>query len=58
MGTAARADSASARSGQDVMAAAVVPAHQIGLDSSLTEYSVHRILSMSSRIVAIDINLR
>ena len=57
-GTAARADSVSTRSGQDVMAAAIVPAHQIGLDGSLTEYSGHRILSVSSRDVAMDINLR
>ncbi len=57
-GAAARADSASASSGQDVMAAAIVPAHQIGLDGSLTEYSGHRILSVSSRDVAMDINLR
>jgi len=57
-GAAARADSASARSGQDVMAAAIVPAHQIGLDGSLAEYSGHRILSVSSRDVAMDINLR
>ena len=55
---AARADLASARSGQDVMAAAIVPAHQIGLDGSLTEYSGHRILSVSSRDVAMDINVR
>jgi hypothetical protein len=40
------------------MAAAIVPAHQIGLDGSLTEYSGHRILSVSSRDVAMDINLR
>ena len=57
-GAAARADSVSARSGQDVMAAAIVPAHQIGLDGSLTEYHCHRILSVSSRDVAMDINLR
>jgi hypothetical protein len=40
------------------MAAAIVPAHQIGLDGSLTEYSGHQILSVSSRDVAMDINLR
>ena len=57
-GAAACADSASARSGQDVMAAAIVPAHQIGLDGSLAEYSGHRILSVSPRDVAMDINLR
>ena len=40
------------------MAAAIVPAHQIGLYGSLAEYSGHRILSVSSRDVATDINLR
>jgi hypothetical protein len=40
------------------MAAAIVPAHQIGLDGSLAEYSGHRILSVSPRDVAMDINLR
>ena len=40
------------------MAAAFVAVHQIGLDGSLTEYSGHRILSVSSRDVAMDINLR
>ena len=39
---APRADSAAARAGQHVMAAAIVPAHQIGLDGSLTEYHDHR----------------
>ena len=57
-GAAARADSASARSGQDVIAAAIVPAHQIGLHGSLAKYSGHRILSVSSRDVAMHINLR
>ena len=57
-GTAARADSVSTRSGQDVMAAAVVPAHQIGLDGLLTEYSGHRILSVRSRDVAMGVDLR
>ena len=57
-GAAARAYSAVTSSGQDVMAAAVVPAHRIGLDGSLTEYSGDRILSVSSRDVAMDINLR
>src|SRR5208337_5246339 len=59
-GTAARADSVSTRSGQDVMAATVVPAHQIGLDGLLTEYSGHRnlILSVRSRNVAMGVDLR
>jgi hypothetical protein len=35
---APRADSAAARAGQHVMAAAIVPAHQIGLDGPLTEH--------------------
>jgi len=57
-GAAARADSASARSGQDVMAAAIVPAHQIGLDGSLTEHSGHRILNVSQRDVAMGVDVR
>jgi hypothetical protein len=49
---APRADSAAARAGQHVMAAAIVPAHQIGLDGPLTEHHVHRILDVSRRDIA------
>jgi hypothetical protein len=49
-GAAARADAASACSRQHVMAAAIVPAHQIGLDGPLTEHHRHRILDVSPRV--------
>ena len=54
---APRADSAAARAGQHVMAAAIVPAHQIGLDGPLTEHHVHRILNVSRRDIAMRIDL-
>jgi len=54
---AARADSAAARAGQHVMAAAIVPAHQIGLDGPLTEHHVHRILNVSRRDIAMRVDL-
>ena len=54
---APRADSAAARAGQHVMAAAIVPAHQIGLDGSLTEYHCHRILNVSWRDIPMRIDL-
>jgi hypothetical protein len=57
-GAAAPADSASARSRQHVMAAAIVPAHQIGLDGPLTEHHRHRILNVSRRDIAMRIDLR
>ena len=57
-GAAARADSASARSRQHVMAAAIVPAHQIGLDGPLTEHHRHRILNVSRRDIAMQVDLR
>ena len=49
---APRADSAAARAGQHVMAAAIVPAHQIGLDGPLTERHDHRILNVKRRDIA------
>jgi hypothetical protein len=49
---APRADSTAARAGQHVMAAAIVPAHQIGLDGPLTEHHGHRILNVSWRDIA------
>ena len=57
-GAAARADSTSTRSGHHVMAAAVVPAHQIGLDGPLTEHHRHRILNVSRRDIAMRVHLR
>ena len=57
-GAAARADSTSTRSGHHVMATAVVPAHQIGLDGPLTEHHRHRILNVSRRDVAMRVHLR
>src|SRR3984893_13836582 len=55
---APRADSAAARAGQHVMAAAIVPAHQIGLDGPLTEHHGHRILDVSRRDIAMRVDLR
>ena len=54
---APRADSAAARSGQHVMAAAIVPAHQIGLDGPLTEHHVHRILNVTRCDIAMRVDL-
>ena len=54
---APRADSAAARAGQHVMAAAIVPAHQIGLDGPLTEHHGHRILNVSRRDIAMRVDL-
>ena len=54
---AARADLAAARAGQHIMAAAIVPAHQIGSDGSLTEHHGHRILNVSRRDIAMRIDL-
>ena len=54
---APRADSAAARAGQHVMAAAIVPAHQIGLDGPLTEHHGHRILNVSWRDIAMRVDL-
>lgn len=54
---APRADSASARAGQHIMAAAIVPAHQIGLDGPLTEHHGHRILNVSRRDIAMRVDL-
>jgi hypothetical protein len=54
---APRDDSAAARAGQHVMAAAIVPAHQIGLDGPLTEHHVHRILNVSRRDIAMRVDL-
>jgi hypothetical protein len=54
---APRADSAAARAGQHIMAAAIVPAHQIGLDGPLTEHHGHRILNMSRRDIAMRVDL-
>jgi hypothetical protein len=39
------------------MAAAIVPAHQIGSDGPLTEHHVHRILDMSRRDIAMRVDL-
>jgi len=54
---AARADPAAARAGQHVMAAAIVPAHQIGSDGPLTEHHGHRILDVSRRDIAMRVDL-
>ena len=39
------------------MAAAIVPAHQIGLDGPLTEHHGHRILNVSRRDIAMRVDL-
>ena len=54
---APRADSAAARAGQHVMTAAIVPAHQIGLNGPLTEHHGHRILNVSWRDIAMRVDL-
>jgi hypothetical protein len=54
---APRADSAAARASQHEMAAAIVPAHQIGLDGPLTEHHSHRILNVSRRDIAMRVDL-
>jgi len=54
---AARADSTAARAGQHIMAAAIVPAHQIGLDGPLSEHHGHRILDVSRRDIAVRVDL-
>jgi hypothetical protein len=54
---AARADSAAARAGQHIMAAAIVPTHQIGLDGPLTEHHGHWILNVSRRDIAMRVDL-
>src|ERR1700730_11972584 len=51
------ANSAAARAGQHVMAASIVPAHQIGLDGPLTEHHGHRILNVSRRDIAMRVDL-
>src|SRR3984893_11889835 len=54
---APRADSAAARAREHVMAAAIVPAHQIGLDGPLTEHHGHRILNVSWPDIAMRADL-
>jgi hypothetical protein len=54
---APRADSASACAGQHIMAAPIIPAHQIGLDGLLSEHHGHRILNMAWCDIAMHVDL-
>ena len=56
-GAMTRADLAAACAGQHVMAAIVVPTHQVGLDGSLSQRYRHRIMNMVRRNVAVRLHL-